>query len=91
MVRIRDSVNDVSEGREYQVADNILKVTSTSEMYLLQEVQDEKYEILFGDGYFGKKLETGNVIDVSYIITDGKDGNGAANFAFSARFRDDQG
>ena len=91
VVRIRDSVNDVSEGREYQVADNILKVTSTSEMYLLQEVQDEKYEILFGDGYFGKKLETGNVIDVSYIITDGKDGNGAANFAFSGRFRDDQG
>ena len=91
VVRIRDSVNDVSEGREYQVADNILKVDSTTEMYLLQEVQDEKYELLFGDGYFGKKLATGNVIDVSYIITDGKDGNGAANFAFSGRFRDDQG
>ncbi len=91
VVRIRDSVNDVSEGREYQVADNILKVESTTEMYLLQEVQDEKYELLFGDGYFGKKLATGNVIDVSYIITDGKDGNGAANFAFSGRFKDDQG
>ena len=91
VVRIRDSVNDVSEGREYQVADNILKVESTTEMYLLQEVQDEKYELLFGDGYFGKKLATGNVVDVSYIITDGKDGNGAANFAFSGRFKDDQG
>ena len=91
VVRIRDSVNDVSEGREYQVADNILKVDSTTEMYLLQEVQDEKYELLFGDGYFGKKLATGNVIDVSYIITDGKDGNGASEFAFSGRFRDDQG
>jgi hypothetical protein len=91
VVRIRDSVNDVSEGREYQVADNILKVDSTSEMYLLQEVQDEKYELLFGDGFFGKKLATGNVIDVSYIITDGKDGNGAANFSFSGRFKDDQG
>ena len=91
VVRIRDSVNDVSEGREYQVADNILKVDSTTEMYLLQEVQDEKYELLFGDGYFGKKLLTGNVIDVSYIITDGKEGNGAANFAFAGRFRDDQG
>ena len=91
VVRIRDSVNDVSEGREYQVADNILKVTSTTEMYLLQEVQDEKYELLFGDGYFGKKLGTGNIIDVSYIITDGKNGNGASEFAFSGRFRDDQG
>ena len=91
VVRIRDSVNDISEGREYQVADNILKVESTTEMYLLQEVQDEKYELLFGDGFFGKKLATGNVIDVSYIITDGKDGNGAANFSFSGRFKDDQG
>jgi hypothetical protein len=91
VVRIRDSVNDVSEGREYQVADNILKVDSTTEMYLLQEVQDEKYELLFGDGFFGKKLATGNVIDVSYIITDGKEGNGATSFAFAGRFRDDQG
>jgi len=91
VVRIRDSVNDISEGREYMVADNILNVNNSSEIYLLQEVQDEKYELLFGDGYFGKKLENGNVIDVSYIITDGKDGNGASNFIFSGRFKDDQG
>ena len=91
VVRIRESNNDVSEGREYQVSDNILNIDKTSEIYFLQEVQDEKYELLFGDGFFGKKLETGNVIDVSYIITDGKDGNGASNFAFSGRFRDDQG
>ncbi len=91
VVRIRESNNDVSEGREYQVSDNILNIDTTSEVYFLQEVQDEKYELLFGDGFFGKKLDTGNVIDVSYIITDGKDGNGASNFTFSGRFRDDQG
>ncbi len=91
VVKIRDSVNDISEGRQYQVADNILNVNESSEIYLLQEVQDEKYELLFGDGFFGKKLESGNVIDVSYIVTDGKDGNGAKEFAFSGRFRDDQG
>ena len=91
VVRIRESSNDVSEGREYQVSDNILNIDTTSEVYFLQEVQDEKYELLFGDGFFGKKLETGNIIDVSYIITDGKDGNGASNFTFSGRFRDDQG
>ena len=91
VVRVRDSVNDASEGREYQVADNILNIDSTSEIYLIQEVQDEKYELLFGDGYFGKKLDNGNVIDVSYVITDGKEGNGAANFTFAGRFKDDQG
>ena len=89
VVRVRDSSGDVSDGREYQVSDNILKIDSSSEVYFLQEVQDEKYELLFGDGFFGKKLETGNIIDVSYIITDGKEGNGASNFAFSGRFRDD--
>ena len=91
VVRVRDSVNDISEGRQYLAADNILNIDSTSEIYLIQEIQDEKYELLFGDGFFGKKLENGNVVDVSYIITDGKDGNGASNFTFSGRFRDDQG
>ena len=81
-------ISDSGEGREYSRSDNILNIDSTSEIYLLQEVQDEKYEILFGDGYFGKKLEDGAVVTVSYIITDGKDGNGASNFAFSGRVVD---
>ena len=44
---------------------------------MIQEIQDEKYELLFGDGLIGKKLETGEIITVNYLITDGKDGNGA--------------
>ena len=80
--------SDSGLGREYQLVDNIINVNSTSEIYLIQEVQDEKYELLFGDGYFGKKLENGAVITVTYIITDGIDGNGAANFSFSGRFLD---
>ena len=81
-------ISDSGEGREYSRSDNILNINSTSEIYLLQEVQDEKYELLFGDGYFGKKLEDGAVITVSYIVTDGIDGNGASNFAFSGRVVD---
>jgi len=80
--------SDSGEGREYQLVDNILNLNANSEIYLIQEVQDEKYEILFGDGYFGKKLENGAIITVSYIITDGKDGNGANRFAFSGRILD---
>ena len=76
---------DSGEGREYSRVDNILNLNANSEIYLIQEVQDEKYELLFGDGYFGKKLENGAIITVSYIITDGIDGNGASNFAFSGR------
>ena len=72
--------NDVNPagalGTEYSVVDNILNVNSTSEIYLIQEIQDEQYELLFGDGFFGKKLENNTVITVDYIITNGKSGNG---------------
>ena len=81
-------LSDSGEGREYSRVDNILNINKSSEIYLIQEVQDEKYELLFGDGYFGKKLENGAIITVSYIITDGEDGNGASNFSFSGRFLD---
>jgi len=80
--------SDSGLGREYQLVDNILNLSSSSEIYLIQEVQDEKYELLFGDGYFGKKLENESVVTVTYIITDGIEGNGASNFAFSGRLLD---
>ena len=83
--------SDSGEGREYSVVDNILNLNKNSEIYLLQEVQDEKYELLFGDGYFGKKLENNSVITASYIVTDGADGNGPSVFSFSGRFADSLG
>jgi len=83
--------SDSGEGREYSVVDNILNLNKNSEIYLLQEVQDEKYELLFGDGYFGKKLEDNSVITASYIVTDGADGNGPSVFSFSGRFADSLG
>jgi len=73
---------DTGLGREYRRVDNILNIDSTSETYLIQEIQDEKYELLFGDGIFGKKLENDAIITVSYIVTDGIDGNGPAIFAW---------
>ena len=83
--------SDSGEGREYSVVDNILNLNKNSEIYLLQEVQDEKYELLFGDGYFGKKLEDSAVITASYIVTDGAEGNGPSVFSFSGRFADSLG
>jgi hypothetical protein len=76
-------INDSGLGVEYFSVDNILEVNSTSRIYLLQEVQDEKYELLFGDGLIGKKLENNSVITVNYIVTDGEDGNGASSFSFA--------
>ena len=79
---------DPGLGKQYRIIDNIVGVTSKSETYLIQEVQDEKYEILFGDGTFGKKLEDGAQITVQYIITSGKSGNGPSVFTFAGSFTD---
>ena len=83
--------NDVGLGRKYSMVDNILNIGKTSEIYLSQEVQDEKYEILFGDGLFGKKLENASVITARYIVTEGETGNGPSNFSFQGSFTKSDG
>ena len=80
--------SDTGMGREYSMIDNVLNLDKTSEVFFIQEVQDEKYELLFGDGYFGKKLETNSVITVRYIVTDGSESNGASAFNFQGVFSD---
>ena len=82
---------DVTIGRKYNMVDNILNIDKNSEIFLAQEVQDEKYEILFGDGLFGRKLENNSVITVRYIVTEGETGNGASNFSFQGTFTKSDG
>ena len=60
-------------------------ITAASPIYFIQEVEDEQYEIIFGDGIFGKALQDGNEINVSYIKTKGENGNGISNFSFSGK------
>ena len=78
--------SDTSLGRKYRMIDNILNIDKNSEIFLAQEVQDEKYEILFGDGLFGRKLENKSIITATYIVTDGETGNGPSNFSFQGSF-----
>jgi len=83
-IRVKIKENNASTSRsEYKLVDNIIGVTSTSNIYLIQETTDEKYEILFGDGIFGQKLNNGNVIEISYIKTEGKEGNGVSRLSFA--------
>ena len=83
-------VNDTGLGREFKHIDNILNIDKYSEIFLMQEVQENRYEIMFGDGYFGKELETGNIITVRYIVTDGSSGNGPSLFDFQGNFSDEK-
>ena len=75
----------------YQQINNIIGITSTSSSYLLQEIEDERYELIFGDNVIGKKLSNNNFIEVSYITTDGKDGNGASEFSFVGNITNQDG
>jgi len=67
----------------YLLAENILGVDSTSKIYFLEEVEDERYELIFGDGVLGAKLENGSRIQVSYLTTAGSASNGVKTFVFS--------
>ena len=82
---------DPGLGNQYKEVDNIVNVNSSSETYLIQEIQDEKYELLFGDGIFGKKLENGAVITVQYIVTSGVEGNGPSIFSSAGSLEDSLG
>ena len=84
--------NDQGNGTQYTLANDIIDINSESKIFLIKEVQDEKYELKFGDGFFGKKLgqgpnKDGDVITVRYITTDGEDGNGVQRFSFSGLFK----
>ena len=74
--------------REYKQIDNIIKIDGGSEIYLLQEITDERYELLFGDGIIGKKLTSGETVTVSYITTKGKEGNGPSLFSYAGTTTD---
>ena len=89
-VKVRDNISSTTEV-EFKLVDNILGITSTSNIYLLQETSDEKYELLFGDNIFGKKLDDGNVVEISYIRTNGSSGNGVRDFSFSGKLIDQDG
>lgn len=90
VVSVKDTRTS-TRSRVWKLVDNIVGSTPTTEQYLIQEVQDEKYELLFGDGQFGKRLENGNVVSVSYITTNGSTGNGVKNFAFAGQLIDNDG
>ena len=75
----------------YLLADNILGVDGNSKVFFLDEIEDERYEILMGDGVLGKKLDSNTRIDVSYLTTSGPASNGVKAFVFSGVIENENG
>ena len=82
-IRVKVFPTGGSFSEPYLVADNILGVDATSKVFFLDEIEDERYEILMGDGVLGKKLENNARIEVSYLTTAGPESNGVRTFVFS--------
>jgi hypothetical protein len=58
-------------------------VESTSKVYLTQEIDNGNFQIIFGDGVLGQKLNDGNIVILQYIVTNADASNGASNFTLS--------
>jgi len=90
-VRVNVFPTGGSFSEPYLVADNILDVDQDSKVFFLDEIEDERYELVFGDGVLGKKLENGSRIEVSYLTTSGPESNGVRTFVFSGVLENPQG
>lgn len=85
-VTVRGASEEVAY--KFNLVDNLVDVTPTSKTFFVREIEDQRYELIFGDGQFGQKLNNGDYIEASYVITNGSDANGVSNVSFSGRLYD---
>jgi len=89
-VIVRDSQSSTIE-RKYTLSNSLVQVGPTSPIFFIQEIPDERYELLFGDGTFGLKLQEPNYVTVNYISGNGELGNDISSFTFTGSLRDNNG
>lgn len=77
--------------QKYQLATDLFQIDEKSKVFFIQEIEDQRYELFFGDGVFGKRLENGSIVNASYIITNGEAANGVLSFGYQGRIVDDLG
>lgn len=91
-IRVRVYESDQSTTfADFEYSDNILNVGPDSTVFFIEEIEDERYEIFFGDGSLGKALDNGNVVEITYILTNGPATNGARSFTFNGVLEDASG
>lgn len=86
-VNVRNS-KESSVINKFNLCEDLCIVNDSSKIFFLQEIEDQRYEIIFGDGIFGKKLDNSNIVETSYIISNGKSSNGIESFSFIGRLVD---
>ncbi|QBP06140.1 baseplate wedge subunit [Synechococcus phage S-B68] len=94
-IRVEIQEDPNQQNTEFYIqAENLVELTDQSRVYWLEEVNDGFYELSFGDGFFGKALVDGAVINITYVATNGTLGNGVSgsvNYRFVGRTLDSFG
>ena len=90
-IKVEVSADGSSISEPYLLSDNILDINAESKVFFLNEIDDQRYEIIFGDGVIGKKLEDQSSVVVKYITTNGPEANGIRTFVFSGVLENDLG
>ena len=90
---LRISVRDPNKqfATKFTLSDSLFDVKSTSNVFYIQEIEDERYELIFGDGVFGRKLDNLSYVEAAYVISNGESSNGVGSFRFSGRIIDNNG
>jgi hypothetical protein len=82
-VSVQNSSSD-TKTNIYSLAGGYNNVTDTSKVYFLQETDEGKFEVYFGDGVLGAALQEGNIVILEYIVTNRDESNGASTFSIAS-------
>jgi hypothetical protein len=82
-VSVQNSASDTTTST-YALATGVTSISATSKVYFLQEMEDGKFEIYFGDDVLGNKLDDGNIVILEYIVSNKAEANGASVFTLSS-------
>lgn len=85
-VEVQNSATDTVI-QTYSRATSITELDGNSKVYFLQEAEDGKFEVYFGDGIIGKKLDDGNIVRLKYVVTNKSDANGASTFTLASNIQ----
>lgn len=89
-VVVRDTPSDTAT-QKYTLVEDLFDIDGKSKVFFIQEIEDQRYELIFGDGVFGKKLDNLNYVEASYLISNGPLANGINEFSFAGRLFDNNG
>src|SRR5210317_1494960 len=81
-VKVQNSISDTTT-TTYNLSTGLSSLDNTSKVYFIQEVEDNKFEVYFGDGVIGKSLDDGNIVILEYIVSNKAEANGASSFTLS--------